>query len=264
MSFDRVADIYDATRGLPAEALERVADRIVAATHASPQTTFLELGIGTGRIALPLIERGYTVTGVDISQAMMDRLRAKAPDRPNLTLIEADVTELPFPDRSFDVVLFVHVLHLIPEWRRALDEAQRVLRPGGALVMGNDRPLPDDPADAIRRQWRVFVVEAGAEATLRRAHGTWDAIDAELAARGYRRAVYRPAQWEGEFRPIDLLEAQRKQTFSESWRVPSDVLETVHARMLTWARERYGDLEQPIRSRLEFLLSVSRFPGQSG
>jgi hypothetical protein len=106
------------------------------------------------------------------------------------------------------------------------------------------------------------VGEAGAGATLRPRNGTWDEIDAELAAQGCKIAVYRAAQWEREFHPIDLLEAQRNRIFSESWRVPDDVLETVHARMLTWAREQYGDLDQTMSSRLEFLLSVSQFPKQ--
>jgi ubiquinone/menaquinone biosynthesis C-methylase UbiE len=260
VSFDRVADIYDATRGLPAEAVEQVANQIVVATMARhrPGTTFLEMGIGTGRIALPLIERGYSVTGVDISRKMMDHLQAKAPGRSNLTLVETDVTDLPFPDHSFDVVLAVHVLHLVPAWRKALDEAQRVARPGGFFVRGNDRPIPGDPAQTIRTQWRKFVQEAGAPQ--RPEYGTWEAVESDLTARGCRTAIFRTAQWEGQLRPIDLLEAQRSRTFSESWSLPEDILEAVHPRMLAWARERYGEIDRPLPSHWEFLLSVSRFP----
>jgi hypothetical protein len=47
ISFDRVAEIYDATRAVPDDVLERVADRVVDATRAGPATEFLEPGIGT-------------------------------------------------------------------------------------------------------------------------------------------------------------------------------------------------------------------------
>jgi len=74
----------------------------------TPETKFLEPGIGTGRTAL----WGYSYTGVDISQEMMDQLRHKLPD--NLTLLQADATSLPFENNSFDVLLTVHVLQVIP------------------------------------------------------------------------------------------------------------------------------------------------------
>lgn len=51
-----------------------------------------------------------------------------------MPVLQADATLLPFAARSFGSVLAFHVLHLIPDWRIALDEAVRVLRPGGAIV----------------------------------------------------------------------------------------------------------------------------------
>lgn len=258
LSFDRVADIYDATRGLPPRVVERVADRIIAASHATPDTRFLEIGIGTGRIALPLVQHGYPVTGIDVSSRMMAVLRAKVPDAANLTLLQGDVTNLPFPDDSFDVVLAVHILHLIPEWRRALDDVQRVLRPGGFLVRGHDRSVPDQPGSEIRRRWHTLVREAGGQ--LRPEYGTWEAVETELTERGARTAVYRVATWVEESRPIDLLEELRQRTYSATWSVLDETLESVHPQMLAWAQERYGDLSAPLSTRLEFLLTVSRFP----
>jgi SAM-dependent methyltransferase len=258
VSFDRVAHIYDATRGLPPGVVDLIADRIVAATHAGPQTQFLEFGVGTGRIALPLIERGYPYLGVDISEQMMAQLQDKAPaEATNLTLLEANVSDLPLPDDSVDVVLTVHVLHLVPEWKQALKEARRVLRPDGYFVVGQDWSVPGDPGDEIRRQWGTFVEETGTR--LRPAYGTERNLKAELTQHGARMSVYRVATWERRFRPIDLLEEQRNRTFSLSWDVPDDVLAAVHERMLAWAKERYGDPERELSARFEFTLSVSRF-----
>jgi ubiquinone/menaquinone biosynthesis C-methylase UbiE len=261
-NFDRVADIYDATRELPAFVPNRIADRVVTATHATAETRFLEIGVGTGRIALPFLERGYEYTGVDISERMMERLRAKVHDRhANLTLVNADITELPFEDESFDVAIGVHILHLVPEWQRAIAEVRRVLAPNGYLVLGHEDAAPDDAGQEIRRQWQAFVRELGTNLTTR--SGSWPAIEAELIDEGAYISAYRVAHWVEELRPSTLLDEQRTRVFSHSWEVPDDVLEAVHQRMLTWTTERYGSPDTALRSEGEFLLSVSRFPPES-
>jgi ubiquinone/menaquinone biosynthesis C-methylase UbiE len=258
VSFDRVASIYDVTRALPAGVVERLVSRVVAATRAGPHTQFLEIGVGTGRIATPFVERGYDYTGVDISRQMMQQLKAKASHAGNLRLIEADVTELPFPDGSFDVVLTVHVLHLVPEWKRALQEVRRVLREMGYFVQAHDASVPGTAGDEIRRTWRQLVEAAGV--SLRSEYGSWQAVDTELTAQGCRTAHYRVARWSQEFRPIDFLEGQRSRTYSMSWEVPDDVLISVHERMLSWARQQYGDVRRSLSSEYECFVSVSRFP----
>jgi ubiquinone/menaquinone biosynthesis C-methylase UbiE len=69
------------------------------------------------------------VTGIDISREMLDRLRQKLPEiPPNLTLVHADASQLPFPDRSFDVVLAVHMVHTVSNWMIFIDEITRVLK----------------------------------------------------------------------------------------------------------------------------------------
>jgi len=262
-NFDRVADIYDATREMPAHVLDRIVDRVIAATGATAETRFLEIGVGTGRIALPFLERGYRFTGVDISERMMDRLRAKVHGRDvALTLVQADITELPFEDASFDVVLAVHILHLVSDWQRAVREARRVTAPTGYLVIGYENSPPDAPANEMRRQWQTFVGEAGV--TLSGRSGNWAAIQTDLIEQGSYAAVYRVARWEETVVPQAVLEEQRKRVFSHSWDVPDGVLETVNERMVAWATNRFGSLDAALRSEREFMLSVNRFPIQEG
>ena len=259
MNFDRVADIYDQTRGLPHGVPEQIANRIVAVTASTPETQFLELGVGTGRIALPFVQQGYSYTGVDISEQMMDQFRAKLPaGTTNLSLLNGDVTDLPLADQSFDVAITVHLLHLVPEWKQVLREIRRVLKPNGWYVLGNDGGHRDSAGSAIRRQWSYFAREAGA--ALRPDHGNTAAVEAELTAMGCRMAVYQVAQWQREFRPIDLLERLRDRTFSHSWTVSDQTLEQIHQQMLTWASEQYGDLDQTVTFEGAFTLWVSRFP----
>lgn len=124
----------------------------------------LEIGIGTGRIALPLVQNGVHVVGVDISREMLGRLVANAAGSPP-PIVQADATRLPFRDATFAAAIAVHVMHLIPPWRQAVAELVRVLRPDGIMVVtgryGAMRKAgaPDDRWD--QRLLRRFFQEAG-------------------------------------------------------------------------------------------------------
>jgi ubiquinone/menaquinone biosynthesis C-methylase UbiE len=98
-SFDRVADRYDATRAMPPAAGAAVAAGIAGALRAvAANPMLLEVGIGTGRIAVPLADAGVAVAGVDIAPAMLARLRAKRVDIP---AVLAEAASLPFRRRRF-------------------------------------------------------------------------------------------------------------------------------------------------------------------
>lgn len=146
-SFDALADRFDETRTIDPSSFDRSVAYLVKRIPPARFPRMLEIGVGTGRIATPLAARGYQVVGVDIAVRMLERAAGhqsqRAPNRGALLL--ADATKLPFRSGTFDVVYWAHVLHLIPEWRRALDEALRCLRPGGVLVgmgTGRGREIP--------------------------------------------------------------------------------------------------------------------------
>lgn len=142
VSFERAASFYDATRGLPEPVREAVADLL--AGEVAGRGPALEIGIGTGRIALPLHARTVPVVGVDLAPAMLERLAANAGGRSPVPVAVADATRLPFRGGCFGAVLASHVLHLITEWREAADEALRVLGAGGVLLvdLGGGTPAP--------------------------------------------------------------------------------------------------------------------------
>ena len=158
MNFDRAAEYYDATRALPDEAMASLLGILVSELAA--RQPCLEIGVGTGRIALPLHDKGISMTGADIAEAMLRRLVANAAGVPPFPLLRADARRLPLVPGSFGSVLAVHVLHLIPAWREAVDEAVRVLRPGGALIAS----FPGGDANAQRQAtaapWRPALREA--------------------------------------------------------------------------------------------------------
>jgi ubiquinone/menaquinone biosynthesis C-methylase UbiE len=95
----------------------------------------LEVGVGTGR-NLPFYSPSVHLTGIDISPKMIDRARRRAAILGRrVDLRVGDAQALPFPDDSFDTVVSSLALCSIPDDRRAIAEARRVLRPGGRVAL---------------------------------------------------------------------------------------------------------------------------------
>ncbi len=120
---------------------ERLRDEILS--RAQPRSTdqALDLGAGTGLLALGVAPHVAHVTAVDNSPAVSQLLeeRARQLDITNLTVTVADVRKLPLPDASIDLALSNYCLHHVPDAEKlvALREMARVLRPGGRLVFGD-------------------------------------------------------------------------------------------------------------------------------
>ncbi|MFE6285078.1 class I SAM-dependent methyltransferase [Streptomyces sp. NPDC057877] len=94
----------------------------------------LDLGCGTGSLALLAAEQGHRVTGVDLSPAMVERARAKLAGRDAAFLV-GDAVAPPVGEQRFDAVLVRHVLWTLPDPGRALRHWRGLLRPGGRLVL---------------------------------------------------------------------------------------------------------------------------------
>lgn len=144
--FDAISPSYDATRD-PLD--DPTLDALAASLRERGVRRVLEVGIGTGRVSLPLRDRGFEVTGLDMSRGMLRRAREKGLER----LVRGSAYQLPFPDRAFDAALFVHVLHVLEEPEPALGEAIRVARAGAFGLVhppGHD-PRRGSEAEAPRR-----------------------------------------------------------------------------------------------------------------
>jgi ubiquinone/menaquinone biosynthesis C-methylase UbiE len=96
--------------------------------HLQPGDEILSVGCGPALIESGLVEHGFTVVGLDVSPQAI----AGAPD--TVRTVVAPAEKLPFADAAFDVVLFIVSLQFVENYRQALTEARRVLRPGGRMI----------------------------------------------------------------------------------------------------------------------------------
>jgi ubiquinone/menaquinone biosynthesis C-methylase UbiE len=94
----------------------------------------LEIGCGTGHWTSFFSQQGFQVTATDISEAMLQQIRAKS--LPNVKLFNADVLQLPFPDDHFDQVAVITALEFCGNIPQAMSEIKRVLKPDGWLIAG--------------------------------------------------------------------------------------------------------------------------------
>jgi SAM-dependent methyltransferase len=136
ISFDRIADRYDETRGGEDRGRHTAEGLVPWLVPGS----VLEIGVGTALVAKALLEQGYAVCGVDLSLAMLARAR----DRIGNRVVRADALALPMAGGAVDNVVFVAALHAIGDTVRAVAEAARVLRPGGRLLVAHGVPIRDD------------------------------------------------------------------------------------------------------------------------
>ena len=138
VSFDRVADTFERTRPIPLDVLTRTYRRLLHNLRHERQIVILDVGVGTGRMIRPLLNRRVSLIGVDISLAMLSRLKLRysaARRKMELHIIRADASNLPLRDSSVRIVQSTHILHLLRSWRKALVEWQRVTANGGVLVL---------------------------------------------------------------------------------------------------------------------------------
>ena len=136
--FDKIARDYDRLNRLMTLGLDcRWRKRALRGI----QGNVLDVACGTGDMAVSLVERGCTVTGVDISEEMLAIARQKAPI---VTFMIADAEHLPFPDASFDAVTCAFGVRNFVHLEQGLNEMLRVLKPGGQLVV-LELATPDSP-----------------------------------------------------------------------------------------------------------------------
>jgi len=242
VSFDRAAPYYDETRVTDPDALRTIVD-LLAAVMPGPGPV-VELGVGTGQIALPLADRGVDVTGLDLSAEMMTVLRGKS-GGPALPLIQGDAARLPIADGSVRGAYMRWVLHLIPGWMGVLRELDRTVVTGGTVAIE-----PGGFTGPFREMYLRYqeilgnaVVAVGLPAVDRD-----EQLDEGFALVGWALQDEVPVMYERTTTMQEVLDEVPSKRWSWTWRVPDDELARATDEVRAWAKERFGDLDRPIPS----------------
>ena len=230
---------------------EKAADVILEVVNAKPGTSFLEPGVGTGLNVFPLVTRGYLVTGIDVSKNMLTQFRQKFNAIPkNLALLRMDASTLSFLDRSFDVVLTVHMIHTVSDWKGFLNEVERVLKPKGFYVnaqwiMPPHRRKFDVDFRLVLEQHKPLSKEPDTETS-------------EINTEGY----FREKNWKSNYLVAhewlttntveELFSHYQSRVYGVCWEVADNVYQWVMKDFERFCVKQYGSLKAELSSHAKF------------
>jgi ubiquinone/menaquinone biosynthesis C-methylase UbiE len=132
--YDRLAPIYDRRWQ---NYINKSLSFLVNFADIDTSATILDLACGTGELAKLLLEKNpqQQITGVDISESMLEIARNKLKTYPNVSLYCASVKFLPFDNDSFDLVTCANAFHYFENPELTLIEIKRVLKPKGEIII---------------------------------------------------------------------------------------------------------------------------------
>lgn len=222
-AWDRRAAAWTAFARTPGHDLwyERVNLPSFLALLPEPGRATLDLGCGEGRLGAVLTGLGHRVTGVDASPALA------ALAREHHAVVEADAAALPFADASFDLVVAFMSLHDMDDVEAVVQEAARVLEPGGRFCLAVEHPLQKagswlDPEDAASPFVvdRAYLEERRSATTVDRDGVRMEFVSVDRPLGAYGRALEEAGL---------LIEALREP-------VPDDELLRLRPRAAKWRR----------------------------
>ncbi len=228
--YDQLADLYDETRGGEGRGAQYAAD--LAARLPAGEGPVLEVGVGTGVVALGLARRGVPVVGLDVSPPMLARARARL----GPVVLLGDAMEMPLASASVAHAVSVWVVHAVAEPVRLFAEMARVLRPGGRYVVCTvQRPAAGDViGQIIDGLWAALDARRRSDAPLQ--------VTAEHVLRWAA-----PAGFTGDVHSLDRI-------FRTS---PAQELDAIERRAWSALRELGADeVEQVTRPAVEALRAL--------
>ena len=236
-TYDRFAvDYRDWWAPVIAPAAIRLLDRLDGRVSAEEPATLVDIGTGTGTLALAALRRwpGVRVIGVDPARRLLEMARAAAGDdglHHRLTVEVGEAGRLPLPDATADAAMSSFVLQLVPNRVAAVREAFRVVRPGGVFACLVWRTDPDP-----------FEAEAAFEDAA-------DALDLELPdpPGGRDRTYTSPRSAAAELRRVGFRDVRAREEWLEHRFTPRSYLDVLEH----WTEdEAFARLEEPMRRRL--------------
>jgi phosphatidylethanolamine/phosphatidyl-N-methylethanolamine N-methyltransferase len=156
VAYRRWAPVYDRTFGKVATEGRRHTANVINRNRSGK---LLEVGVGTG-LSLPDYKADLEIVGIDLSTEMLEKARQRVADLglKNISgLYEMDAGELEFPDHSFDTVVAMYVMTVVPDPEKVMRELSRVTKPGGEVVIVNHFSQEEGVRGWVERRMAPFA-----------------------------------------------------------------------------------------------------------
>ena len=235
-AYRRWAPVYDFTFGTVAEVGRKHAVKIINRRKGR----VLEVGVGTG-LSLPCYEKHLTVTGIDLSPEMLDKAKGRV-ERQKLDhvsgLHEMDAGALAFPDESFDTVVAMYVMTVVPDAAKVMRELERVCATGGEVILVNHFSQEDGIRGFVERRLAPLASSIGWHAVF--------TLDRVLVCEDLRLAERRTL-W--PFGLFTMLRFVKQPGYGEAWERVREATAPGRARALVPIR---SSRPLPLKARLKW------------
>ncbi len=159
LAYRRWAPVYDHTFGrVSAEGRKHAVEVLNQSTGR-----VLEVGVGSG-LSLPQYKSSLEIVGIDLSPEMLDKARERVAEEAleNVAgLYEMDASKLSFADNSFDTVVAMFVMTVVPEPEKVMRELARTCKPGGEVMLVNHFSTEDGVRGWVERRMAPFGDKLG-------------------------------------------------------------------------------------------------------
>ncbi|MHA2497381.1 MAG: class I SAM-dependent methyltransferase [Candidatus Hodarchaeales archaeon] len=251
ISFDRIATDYDRTRWVPPKLLDQFFNKLIDEVPLSTRSRIFELGVGTGRLAIPLSRFGYTVLGVDVSLLMLkEASRNRGKGHTKLYLLQADANSLPIKEKSLDFCLFVHILHLLENWKGIIDSVERLLK-NRNLAHSTLHVLWHD-LEPFRLYWKAI---GRAETSRVGAKSPEEVIEYLQGIKGYHYDHFEFEESAGTALWEDVVNLIQEKAFSSQWGIQNEH----HKEALEVVKQKMKEKErQPLKLKARCVIDLFR------
>lgn len=254
VDFSGNAPIYDRRHGavLPPE----IARELICLGGLQPSDRILDVGSGTGRVALAVAALGCRTVALDPAVPMLHELQRKAADT-QIDVVAAEGARLPFAAGQFDAAILARILYLMSDWQTVLQHTSEVLKPCGRLFheWGNG-----DPGEAwvqIREKARALFQDAGVTDPFHPGARSEDEVDAFLARTGFERGKVLPTGPGPRMTLRDFLGRIVSGELSYTWSLPLPVRESCLPALVKWCEGAF-DLDLPVSIPQELRWTIYR------
>jgi ubiquinone/menaquinone biosynthesis C-methylase UbiE len=258
-AYDAMAAGFERQRPLPDRVAQSVRAAVLRAAADADRPRILDIGAGSGRFGWPFVAAGDDYVGVDLSGGMLRSFAGRPLGGKHLCLIQADGRILPFAAASFDAVLLIAVFGNLTDARPLIDEARRVLRPRGALIVGRTAAPEDGIDERLKQRLDQLLDQRMPQSQRRNGREKATSYLAAVASSTTEQII---ASWTVERSPRAFLE--RHAGGARFSQLPRPAREDALRALGAWAETEFGTLDAVFLETHRFEMRTFRFAGDEG